>query len=77
LPEPHGAAQITTQAGLWWGAGGAAALAVLAVIAEQRRSRRRNLDRPGWVPWTLIQLLAFLAAVVLLALAFTGRTGAA
>jgi len=68
---------MTTQAGLWWGAGAAAALAVMAVIAEQRRSRRRNLDRPGCVPWTLIQLLAFLAAISLLALALAGRTGAA
>lgn len=67
---------MTTQAGLWWATGGAAALAVVAVVAEQRRSRRRDLDRPGWMPWTLIQFLAFLAAIVFAALAFTGRAGA-
>ena len=54
---------------LWLASGLLAALAVLAAFAEHRRNRRRNLDHPGWVPWTLIQILAFLLAVIAAALA--------
>ena len=50
---------------LIWGAAVAAAIAAVAVIAERRRSRRVNLDAVGFMPWALIQVLAFLAAVVL------------
>ena len=61
-----------TQAGLWWTAGAAMALAVAAGFAEHRRGRRRDLDRIGWMPWNLIQCLAFLAAVAAAALAVRG-----
>lgn len=54
---------------LWWLAGGLLLLAVTAVIAEHRRNRRPVLDRVGWVPWDLIQILAFLGAFVAAALA--------
>lgn len=54
---------------LWSGAGLLLLIAAGSAWAEHRRSRRRNLDRPGWVPWNLIQILAFLLAVVLAALA--------
>lgn len=64
---------MTTQAGLLWGAGAALALTLLAAGADHRRSRRRNLDRAGWVPWTPIQLFGFLTAIVLVALAFSGK----
>lgn len=60
---------MTTQALLWTLAGAALALAVLAGFAEWRRSRRRNLDRPGWVPWALIQVMAGLLAAIAAALA--------
>ena len=55
----------------WLGAAAAAlfVLALVAAFAEHRRGRRRNLDRVGWVPWNLIQILAFLGSVVALALA--------
>ncbi len=54
----------------WWALAGAAALiALLSGLAEHRRSRRRDLDRPGWMPWTLLQILAALSAVLALALA--------
>jgi hypothetical protein len=57
----------------WWiTAGAAAALAVLATFQERRRDRRRDLDRPGWVPWPLVQVLAILAAVVAAVLAAHG-----
>jgi hypothetical protein len=60
---------VTTQAWLWWTAGGALALAAFAALAEHRRSRRRDLDRVGLVPWNFIQIVAFLAAIVAAALA--------
>jgi len=60
---------MTAQAMAWWAAGGAAALALLATLADWARNRRRNLDRVGWMPWQLIQVLAFFAALGLIALA--------
>ena len=44
-------------------------IAAVAALAEHRRGKRRDLDRPGWVPWNLIQILAILAAIVAAALA--------
>ena len=54
---------------LWSASGLLVALAAGAAFAEYRRGRRRNLDRPGWVPWNLVQILAFLMAVAAAALA--------
>lgn len=62
---------MTMQAMLWAGAGAAALTALTAALAELYRQKRRDLDRPGWMPWTLIQIFAMLSAVVLLALALT------
>ena len=63
---------MTTQAMLWSAAGVAAGAALLAGLADRSRSKRRDLDRPGWVPWPLIQLLAMLLAAVAAALALKG-----
>ncbi|HEX8655543.1 MAG TPA: hypothetical protein VF693_10015 [Allosphingosinicella sp.] len=60
---------MTAQAIAWWAAGIAAVLTVLAGLAERARNRRRNLDRVGWMPWQLISVLAFFAAIGLGALA--------
>ena len=60
---------MTTQAMLWSAAGAAAVAALLAGLADRRRSKRRDLDRPGWVPWPLIQMLAMLLAAAAAALA--------
>ncbi len=49
--------------------GFALALALTAVWAERRRLRRSNLDAVGFMPWTVIFLTSFLAAVILLGLA--------
>ena len=54
---------------LWIAAGALFVVAVVAALAEHRRSRRRNLDSVGWVPWNMIQVLAFLGSVLALALA--------
>jgi hypothetical protein len=54
---------------LWWLAGALLLLAAAAVWAEHRRGKRRNLDSVGWMPWNLIQILAFLGAVAAAALA--------
>jgi hypothetical protein len=60
---------MTAQVGLWTLGGMLLVLALVAGFAEHRRARRRNLDKPGWVPWALIQVLAGLGAVVCAALA--------
>jgi len=54
---------------LWSIAAASAALALLAGWADQRRTRRRDVDRPGWVPWQPILILAMMATVVCVALA--------
>ncbi|MBD8678632.1 hypothetical protein IFT55_09240 [Sphingomonas sp. CFBP 13720] len=50
-----------------------ATIFVTAMLAEQRRARRRDPDRVGFMPWTLVQLLAILATVLSVALALTGE----
>lgn len=57
-----------TQAGLWWATGAAGVVALVSGVAEWRGSRRHDLDRIGLVPWGTISVLAFLAAMVGLAL---------
>jgi hypothetical protein len=54
---------------LWPAAAAFAALAILAGWADHRRSNRRDIDRPGWVPWDLVLILAMIASVVCVALA--------
>lgn len=55
---------------LLWGAAAAfLLLAAWAAFADHRRDRRRDLDRVGWMPWALVQILAFLLAVACSALA--------
>jgi hypothetical protein len=53
-------------------AGAALLVAALSALADHRRSRRRNLDRPGWVPWTALQIAAALIAVLAVALGLRG-----
>jgi len=54
---------------LWVAAAALVALAFACALMERRRARRRDLDRPGLVPWQLIEILAFLLAAVAAALA--------
>jgi hypothetical protein len=54
---------------LWAAAAFFAALAALAAWRDHARARRRDIDRPGWVPWQPILVLSLLLAVVCGALA--------
>ena len=54
---------------LWAAAALFAALAALAAWRDHARAKRRDIDRPGWVPWQLVLVLAMLLAVVCGALA--------
>jgi hypothetical protein len=47
----------------------AVALAIAAVIGDRRRMRRSDPDAVGFMPWTGVFFVAFLAAVLLLGLA--------
>ena len=49
---------------LWLAAGLLLAFAFVCAAAERRRARRRDLDRPGFVPWQLLEIFAFILAVV-------------
>jgi hypothetical protein len=42
-------------------------VALLALLADRQRRRRRNLDRVGCMPWTMIYVLSFFIASILLA----------
>ncbi|HEX8442162.1 MAG TPA: hypothetical protein VF631_00785 [Allosphingosinicella sp.] len=63
---------MTAQTAWWTLAALGAALGVVSALADWKRTRRRNLDRPGWVPWTGLQLLGVLVTVVAAALALKG-----
>lgn len=54
---------------LWLAAAALAALAALAAWRDHARAGRRDVDKPGWVPWQLVMVLAMLLAVVCAALA--------
>ena len=58
-----------TQSALWITAGGFAAVAGMAFVADHRRVNRRDLDRVGWMPWNLVQILAIIAAIAAAAMA--------
>ena len=60
---------MTIQAVLWTASASAGALVVVAGIAERRRSRRRDIDKVGCVPWTLVQVIALATAALLAAYA--------
>jgi hypothetical protein len=37
-------------------------LGIVATVAGHRRNKRRDIDRPGVVPWQLIEILSFFVA---------------
>ena len=57
----------------WSAAATCLAVTLVATLAERRRNRRRDLDRVGWVPWELVQIIALLLTVIFAALAFLSR----
>ncbi|WP_423604287.1 hypothetical protein [Sphingomonas sp. MS122] len=48
------------------------AVAAGSGFADWRRMRRSDPDRVGWMPWTLVQVMALLGAVLTAALAIRG-----
>ncbi|MDB5698779.1 MAG: hypothetical protein JWN69_1583 [Alphaproteobacteria bacterium] len=60
---------MTGAAMLWTAAASAGAVSLTAGLAERRRARRRDIDRVGWVPWTLVQVIALALAAILAAYA--------
>jgi hypothetical protein len=63
----------TMQQQLWGGAAAAVVVAITSAFGERRRSRRRDMDQVGFMPWTLIQVLAMLLAVILASVALNLR----
>ncbi len=58
---------------LFWAISAASALLiVIAGWAEKRQAARRNLDRPGWISWPLVQVFALIGTVVAAVLALKG-----
>ena len=64
--------QVSLLGPLWIGVGAFVAVAAGSGLADWRRTKRRDLDRVGWMPWTLVHVLALLGAVVTAALAIKG-----
>jgi len=60
------------QGPMWIGVGAWLALAAGSGVADWRRARRSDPDAVGFMPWTLVQILAILGAVVTAALAIKG-----
>lgn len=60
------------QGPMWMGVGAWLALAAGSGVADWRRARRDDADAVGFMPWTLVQILAILGAVVTAALAIKG-----
>lgn len=58
---------------LWSGAAAAILLAVVSGFGEHRRRKRRDMDQVGFMPWTLIQVLAMLAALICASVALNLR----
>ena len=58
---------------LWGGAALAVLVAIGSGFGEYRRRRRRDMDEVGFMPWTLIQVLAMLLAAILASVALNLR----
>jgi hypothetical protein len=61
---------MTTQVMFFALAGAGAVLAVLSGVRDKQRRNRPNLDRVGWVPWDVLQILGGILTVVGIVLAF-------
>ncbi len=49
---------------IWGGCAASVCIAVLSLVAERRRANRAELDAVGFMPWTLILIMAMIAAAV-------------
>ncbi|RJF85533.1 hypothetical protein [Sphingomonas cavernae] len=57
------------QVQLWGFVGAFVALTAFANFADRKRQNRKDLDKVGFMPWTLITLFSVMAALVLTAVA--------
>ncbi len=57
------------QHSLWIICGVAASVAAASIVAERKRLRRADLDKVGWVPWSMLIYISIMAAAVSAALA--------
>ena len=60
---------IDSQGWLWGLAAAAALMVVWSNFAEKKQAARRDLDRPGWVPWPLVQIISIIVVAVAAVLA--------
>ena len=63
-------ASDATLVGLW--AGGFLLLAATALLADWRRTKRKDIDRVGCVPWTVVFLASAFIGCGLLVMAVKG-----
>ncbi|MDP9413875.1 MAG: hypothetical protein M3Q08_07250 [Pseudomonadota bacterium] len=63
---------MKTQTIFWAIAAAALLLVVFSGFAERRQASRKNLDRPGWISWPLMQVLGVIGMVVAAVLALKG-----
>jgi hypothetical protein len=54
---------------LWAMAGASAAMAAFASFADWKRQHRKDIDRVGFMPWTLVTVMGVVAALMFTALA--------
>jgi hypothetical protein len=54
---------------LWMAAGAFLLLALVAAFANHRRKRRRDIDKPGLMPWQAIEFFSFFLAILAAAVA--------
>ncbi len=50
----------------------AAVVALCTLLLERRRVRRRNIESVGFMPWTLLTVMALFLAVFAAAIALNG-----
>ncbi len=63
---------MKTQTIFWVIAAAALLVVVFSGFFERRQAARKNLDRPGWISWPLMQVLGVIAMVVAAVLALKG-----
>jgi hypothetical protein len=63
---------MKTQIIFWMIAAAALVLVVFSGSLHRRQAARKNLDRPGWISWPLMQVLGVIIMAVAAVLALKG-----